>query len=60
MTIFKVDPQANRFVMRTPADLSDSEGSIGVGAGAVWVVTMAGKKITSKDYNRELRSPNDP
>ncbi|CAN7337072.1 Vgb family protein [Rhizobium sp. LjRoot258] len=53
-TIFKIDPQANRVVMRIPADLSDSEGSIGVGAGAVWVVTMAGKKITSKDYNREL------
>ncbi|MFA1626345.1 hypothetical protein ACDY96_27480 [Rhizobium mongolense] len=53
-TIYKVDPQANRVVMRTPADLSDSEGSIGVDAGSVWVVTMAGKKITSKDYNREL------
>lgn len=53
-TIYKVDPRANRVVMRTAADLSDSEGSIGVGAGAVWVVTMAGKKITSQDYNREL------
>jgi DNA-binding beta-propeller fold protein YncE len=53
-TIYKVDPQTNQVVMRIPADLSDSEGSIGVGAGAVWVVTMAGKKVTSKDYNRDL------
>ncbi|SEI21263.1 hypothetical protein SAMN05216228_106918 [Rhizobium tibeticum] len=53
-TIFKVDPQANRVVMRTAADLFDSEVSIGVGAGAVWVVTMAGKNVTSKDYDREL------
>jgi len=53
-TVYKVDPQANQLVMRIPADLSDSEGSIAVGAGAVWVVTTAGKKITSKEYNREL------
>jgi virginiamycin B lyase len=38
-TIFKVDPRQNRVAMKISAVMGQSEGSIGVGYGSVWVVT---------------------
>ncbi len=52
--IFKIDPSNNSVAMSIPAALFDSEGSIGIGAGAVWAVTSEGAGVTSKEYNRRL------
>lgn len=52
--IFKVDPLKGQVTLRIPAALADSEGSIGVGEGAVWVVTTAGEGVKSREYNRTL------
>jgi DNA-binding beta-propeller fold protein YncE len=37
--IYRVDPQTNSVALKIPAEMLASEGSIGVGAGSVWVVT---------------------
>jgi streptogramin lyase len=49
--IFKVDPQKNQVVSKISADISDSEGSIGVGAGSVWAVTGVGSKLKLTRYD---------
>lgn len=45
--IYKVDPQTNTVVLAVPTFIVGSAGSIGVGAGAVWVVTF-------DDHNKTL------
>jgi streptogramin lyase len=39
--IFKVDPQSLQVLKEIPVDMQGSEGSIGVGEGAIWVVIDA-------------------
>ena len=46
-SIYKVDPHSNRVVLTIPTDIFGSAGSIGVGAGSVWVVTF-------EDHNKTL------
>jgi streptogramin lyase len=49
-TIYKIDPQKNQVILKIPAQLSDSEGSIGVGADSVWAVTgFDSKQLTRFD-----------
>ncbi|MER8602076.1 hypothetical protein NKH09_30395 [Mesorhizobium sp. M1339] len=47
-TIYKVDPRANKIVLQIPSLLFDSEGSIGVGEGAVWAVTGSNGQILAR------------
>jgi virginiamycin B lyase len=37
--IFKFDPVENKIVLAIPASFSGTEGSVGVGAGSIWVTT---------------------
>jgi virginiamycin B lyase len=39
-TIYKLDPQSNTIILKIPVKFFDSEGSIGAGEGAVWVVVV--------------------
>ena len=41
--IFKFDPVENKIALVIPASFSGTEGSIGVGAGSVWVTTRGNK-----------------
>ncbi len=42
-TLTQIDPQTNRVVRVIPVDIpDDTEGSIGVGEGSLWVLTNAG------------------
>lgn len=50
-TIYKVDPEANKVVLKIPTDIFGSQGSIGVGAGAIWVVTFDNHDKTLTRYN---------
>ncbi|MGH6893786.1 MAG: hypothetical protein ACREEP_16175, partial [Dongiaceae bacterium] len=38
--IYKVDPQSNKVALTIPTFIAGSAGSIGVGAGAIWIVTF--------------------
>jgi streptogramin lyase len=44
-TVFKVDPDNNEVIGRIPAQMIASEGSIGVGEGAIWVFSEAEGKL---------------
>ena len=46
-TIYKVDPHSHRVVLTIPTDIFGSAGSIGIGAGSVWVITF-------EDHNKTL------
>lgn len=46
-TIYKVDPHANQVILTIPTDIFGSKGSIGIGAGSVWVITF-------EDHNKTL------
>ncbi len=50
-TIYKVDPNSNKVVLKIPTDIFGSQGSIGVGAGAIWVVTFDNHDKTLTRYN---------
>ena len=50
-TIYKVDPGANKVVLKIPTDIFGGDGSIGVGAGSVWVVTFDNHNKTLTRYN---------
>jgi virginiamycin B lyase len=41
--IFKFDPVENKIALVIPASFSGTEGSIGIGAGSVWVTTRGNK-----------------
>lgn len=48
-TIYEIDPRKNQVVMKIPCDMRGTEGSIGVGEGAVWAVTAEdGNKMLAK------------
>ena len=44
--IFKIDPKSNAVVGAFPVDMLSTQGSIGVGAGSVWVVSADGFEKT--------------
>ena len=50
-TIYKIDPQSNEVVMEIPTDIFGSQGSIGVGEGAVWVITFENHDKTLTRYD---------
>jgi streptogramin lyase len=50
-TIYKVDPRRNGVVGKFPAFILGSEGSIGVGEGAIWVTTADDLDKTLVRYN---------
>jgi virginiamycin B lyase len=50
-TIHKIDPQSNKVVMSIPTDIFGSQGNIGIGEGAVWVVTFEDHDKTLTRYN---------
>ena len=52
-TIFKVDPEQNKVVMTIATDMFGSKGNIGVGEGAVWVVTFDNHDKTLTRYNSD-------
>lgn len=49
--IYKVDPQSNKVVLTIPTFIVGSAGSIGVGAGAVWVITFDDHDKTLTRYD---------
>jgi virginiamycin B lyase len=51
-TIYKLDPSTNSVVMQLKAVFYDTEGSIGVGEGGVWLVTIGeGFKTVLTQFN---------
>ena len=50
-TIYKVDPDSNKVVLKIHTDIFGGQGSIGVGAGAIWVVTFDNHDKTLTRYN---------
>jgi virginiamycin B lyase len=50
-TIYKIDPHTNQVLMKIPTDIFGSRGSIGVGEGAVWVITFADHDKTLTRYD---------
>jgi streptogramin lyase len=50
-TIYKVDPESLRVTLQIETDMFSSEGSIGVGHGAVWVVTTDPGERTLTRYS---------
>ena len=42
-TIYKLDPGSNSVTAKIPCDFYDSEGSIGVGYGSIWIVATGEK-----------------
>lgn len=50
-SIYKVDPQTNEVVLTIDAHLVLGEGSIGVGAGSVWVMTVGKGKAWVARYS---------
>ena len=50
-TILKVDPQSNSVVLSITTNFFGSRGSIGVGEGAVWVITFDDHDKTLTRYN---------
>lgn len=52
-TIYKVDPKSNKVVLNVPTNIFGGQGSIGVGAGAIWVVTFDNHDKTLTRYNAE-------
>jgi hypothetical protein len=49
--IYKVDPQSNEVVLTVPTFIVGSAGNIGVGAGAVWVITFEDHDKTLTRYD---------
>jgi DNA-binding beta-propeller fold protein YncE len=51
-TIYKLDPSTNSVVMQLKAVFYDPEGSIGVGEGGVWIITIGeGSKTVLTRFN---------
>jgi streptogramin lyase len=50
-TIFKIDPDQNKVVMKIATDIFGGEGNIGVGEGAVWVITFDNHDKTLTRYD---------
>jgi virginiamycin B lyase len=50
-TIYKLDPGSNKVTLQVPADISDSEGSIGIGGGSIWA--LIGNEHTLSRINSE-------
>jgi virginiamycin B lyase len=50
-TIYKVDPNSNKVMLKIPTDIFGGQGSIGVGADAIWVVTFDNHDKTLTRYN---------
>ncbi len=50
-TVYKVDPGTNKVAMKIPTDIFGGDGSIGVGAGSVWVITFDNHNKTVTRYN---------
>jgi streptogramin lyase len=64
--VFKVDPATNTVMQAIPAGLVDAgDGTIGVGAGSIWVMTVGGGKAWVARYSaatgaEEARIPLKP
>lgn len=52
-SVMKIDPARNEVVMTIPTDIFGSSGSIGVGEGAVWVITFDSHDKTLTRYNTQ-------
>ncbi len=52
-TIFKIDPATNAIVLTIHAPLILGEGTIGVGAGSIWIMTVGKGKAWLARYSAE-------
>ena len=50
-TIYKIDPHSNEVILEISTDIFGSRGSIGVGEGAVWVITFEDHDKTLTRYD---------
>jgi hypothetical protein len=48
---YKIDPENNEVVLKITSDFRGSEGSIGIGEGAVWILTAEDHNKTLARYN---------
>ena len=53
--VYKVDPNKNEVVGQIPVQMDGSEGSIGVGEGAIWVVSGADRTLLGFDTGRGMQ-----